>query len=80
MLEDMSFFAMNEHELVRVETTKGIVDPPKALPFFSTLALCSLKGDIVLDESLCFALAPGGAFHSYTTLLFGSCTCYADTW
>lgn len=28
MLSDISFFAMNSHELVRVETTKGIVDPP----------------------------------------------------
>lgn len=40
MLSDMSFLAMDSHELVRVETTKGIVDPPKALPFFTILALC----------------------------------------
>lgn len=32
MLSDMSFVAMDSHELVRVETTKG-AESPKALPF-----------------------------------------------
>lgn len=64
MLSDMSFVAMDSHELVRVETTKGIVDPPKALPFLTTLA-----GDIVLDESLCFASRNISLVHNLTILL-----------
>jgi len=41
MLSDMSLFSMDPHphELVRVETTKGRVYPPKALHFLTTLAL-----------------------------------------